>query len=331
MQLFEVMLPGLFTTVQDLGRFRCRKFGLPAAGPMDSFSYRVGNILVGNREDDAALETTVLGPKLKVLGEAAIAITGGDIGFTINDEPAPMWTVLRVKAGDVLKSKGPRNGCRAYICVSGGIDVPSVMGSKSTHVLYHIGGIEGRALKKGDIIKIGNFNGNQNVLIGRGISEEIRTKISGILPEKKNLATRLRVIMGPSDDHFPSKSIKTFLNSDYVVTPLVNREAYRLDGPDIKHNSKGPDVMTSDLLPGTIQIPGGHKPIIFLHDRACGGYAIIAVVISVDLPRIGHLQPGDKIQFQKVTMNEAYALLEDFERSIASFKSSIQVTVHVVF
>ncbi len=150
MNVFTVIEPGPFTTIQDIGRFHYGRFGIAAVGAMDSFSFRVGNILLGNSEHAAALEATVLGPKLMALRDTAIAITGGDLGFTVNGKSAPMWEVTGIKKGDLIASKGLRKGCRAYIALLGGVDVPDVMGSKSTSISYRIGGIEGRALRKGD-------------------------------------------------------------------------------------------------------------------------------------------------------------------------------------
>jgi len=326
--VFKVIEPGLLSTIQDIGRFNYRRFGIPGGGPMDDFSFRIGNILVGNGEYEAALEVTALGPTMMALEDTAIAITGGDLGFTVNKKPLPMWEVIGIKKGDLLiasKILRPRKGCRAYISVVGGIDVPIVMGSKSTSVPYHIGGIDGRALVAGDVIRSGRFEIGVNSIIGRKTLREIDSKIGEILPDPEKGVTVLRVIMGPFEDHFASDSIDRFLDSEYTITPQSDRAGYRLEGPDIKHNAKGPDITTTGHVPGAIQVPGSFKPIIFLHERSAGGYAVIATVISPDLCRLAQLKPGDKIRFKKVSLEESHVVLKEYEESITRFKSCFGV------
>jgi antagonist of KipI len=325
--VFRVIEPGLLSTIQDIGRFNYRRFGIPAGGPMDDFSFRIGNILVGNDEYEAALEVTVSGPTMMALEDTAIAITGGDLCFTIGKKPVPMWEVIEIRKGDLLtasKVLRPLKGCRAYISVAGGIDVPMVMGSKSTSVPYHIGGIDGRALAKGDVIKRGRVKIGVNSVIGRKTSREINSMIGGILPNPNREATVLSMIMGPFEDHFTSDAINRLLDSEYTITPESDRAGYRLEGPDIKHNSKGPDIITTGHVPGAIQVPGSFKPIIFLHERSAGGYAIIATIISPDLCGLAQLIPGCKIRFKKVSLEESHTVLKEYERRITRFKSYIR-------
>lgn len=317
--MFKVIEPGLFSTIQDIGRFHYRKFGVGAGGPMDIFSFRIGNILVGNKNDESSLEVTVFGPKLMALEDTAIAITGGDLGFTINDKYAPMWEAIKLDKGDLLGFKGLRKGCRAYISIFGGIDVPKVMGSQSYSSRYRIGGIGGRPLIKGDVIKSRVSGIGIEKFIGRKISKEICSKIEEIYSWHEKEATVLRVIVGPFEDHFSTHAIKKFLNSEYIITRNADRMGYRLEGPQIKHNFKGPDIISIGLVPGAIQVPGNHKPIIFLHEGAFGGYPLIATIISTDLCKIGQLKPGDKIKFNEVNIRQARSIKEEYENEIKSF------------
>ena len=300
-------LPGMLTTVQDGGRWGYQGKGMPVAGAMDLQSFRLGNILVGNDENDAALEVTVLGPTLYVSdGEGMAAVTGADLGFRVNGQLAPMWTALAVKAGDTLSFSGPKSGCRAYLCFSGGIEVPVVMESRSTYTRAKVGGLEGRALKKDDRVLCGEPRPLWKKCEGLVCPAELRAVYPPDAP--------LRVVPGPQEDLFTGKGIETFYGSDYSVSNSADRMGYRMDGPEIEHT--GAADIISDAIPlGAVQVPGHGQPIVMLADRqTTGGYTKIGVVCSVDIAALSQRLPGHGIRFVKITLDEALSLVKEEHR-----------------
>ncbi len=305
-KVFEILQPGMLTTVQDLGRFGYQRLGVPAAGAMDQFAIKMGNRLLLNDDKVAALEATFMGPSIKVISNVVIAITGGNLGPTLNGKDLPMWQSISLKEGDTISFEGPRGGIRTYICVAGGIDVPQIMGSRSTYLRSNIGGHLGRQLQQGDILS--SNDPNKEVVKGRKISPDIVPSYGG------NII--LRVVLGPQDGEFTEDGINTFLNSEYAVTPQMDRMGIRLEGPEIKHREKA-DIISDGIMFGSIQIPGNGNPIIMMADRqTTGGYTKIATIISIDIPKIAQAQPGDKIQFDKITIKDAQNLVREFEDTI---------------
>jgi antagonist of KipI len=311
MLAFEVLLPGAFTTVQDLGRYGYQKYGVSISGAMDRFALRVANLLVGNEEGEAAVEATVIGPKLKALGKVRMAITGADLSPEIDGKPAPMWRALHVSEGSILSFGAPKSGCRAYLAVSGGIDFPVIMGSRSIHTRSNLGG-EGRALAKGDVIKIRD-SGARNQGSGAYQLPEDLVPVYG-------RQWKVRVVPGPQNDYFTRRGIETFLSGEYEITPQADRMGYRLKGPKIEHKA-GADILTDATPPGSIQVPGDGMPIVLLADgQTTGGYSKIATVISVDQDLLGQARPGDKVRFQRVTITEAHRLLEEMEGKMVEIR-----------
>ena len=302
--VLECRLPGMLTTVQDGGRWGYQGKGMPVAGAMDLPSFRLGNILAGNEENEGALEVTLLGPTLFVAeGEGMAAVTGADLGFQVNGRPAPMWTAVAVGAGDVLSFSGPRSGCRAYLCLSGGVDVPPVMKSRSTYTRARVGGFQGRALKKGDIVRCGEPLPLWRKCEGLVCPEALRPCY---LPDAP-----LRVVPGPQDDLFTEKGKETFYGSEYTVSNSADRMGYRMDGPEIEHT--GAADIISDAIPlGAVQVPGHGKPIVMLADRqTTGGYTKIGVVCSVDIAALSQRLPGQKVRFHKISLDDALALARE--------------------
>ena len=302
--VLECRLPGMLTTVQDGGRWGYQGKGMPVAGAMDLPSFRRGNVLVGNDENDGALEVTLLGPTLFVAeGEGMVAVTGADLGFQLNGRPAPMWTAVAVGAGDVLSFSGPLSGCRAYLCFSGGVDVPPVMESRSTYTRARVGGFQGRALKKGDLLRCGEPLPLWRKCEGLVCPEALRPAYSPDVP--------LRVVPGPQDDLFTEKGKETFYGSDYAVSNSADRMGYRMDGPEIEHT--GAADIISDAIPlGAVQVPGHGQPIVMLADRqTTGGYTKIGVVCSVDIAALSQRLPGQKVRFQKIPLDDALALARE--------------------
>ncbi|QZY54187.1 biotin-dependent carboxyltransferase family protein [Crassaminicella profunda] len=308
----KILNPGLLTTVQDEGRVGYQQFGVPVSGVMDYFSYKVANILVGNDEKEAVLEVTMLGPQIIFEEGTVIAITGGKLSPMINGKAIPMWKSIHVKKDDQLSFGGMKEGCRSYIAFAGGINVPEIMGSKSTYMKGKIGGYEGRPLKKGDKLKIGSPKESLLKLTGRAVSAKY-------IPEYKN-SLEVRVLLGPQEEYFTEKGIETFLSQSYTVTNECDRMGFRLDGEEIEHK-EGADIISDGIAFGAIQIPGHGKPIIMMADRqTTGGYTKIANVIYADLERIAQAKPGDIISFKKVSIEEAQSILKEVEERITAIK-----------
>lgn len=315
MTIFEVLKPGLLTTIQDLGRKGYQKFGLAVSGAVDEYAHRIANILVGNPEHSATLEITLLGPQLKVHESAIIAITGADLHFHINDKPAPLWCSIPVHKGDIISFKGYSSGCRAYLAVRGGIEGEEVLGSKSTDTVSGIGGQKGRGLMTGDIITSGNEQISTSNITRRRLPKEL-------IPTYPNKIT-VRVLLGPQDDAFTEKGINTFFTSEYIVSRQSDRMACRLEGPTIEHVNSA-DIHSEGMFAGAIQVPKNGQPILFQAGRqSVGGYTKIGGVISVDLPKVAQLKPNDSIKFEQISLQEAHQLLYEQERMFQLLKASI--------
>lgn len=296
---FEVLSPGLFTTVQDLGRPGWQRFGVPAAGALDKYALIAANALVGNPPGAAGLEVTLLGPVLAVVSEGLVACTGADLGFTIDGQPAALWQAHRVRPGQVLRFTGRRAGCRAYLAVAGGIAVPEVMGSRSTYTRARIGGLAGRPLAAGDQLPVGPLPIDWRDRDGLALPEALR---------RHGLPQPVRVILGPQDDRFLPLAIERLLGAPYRVTPNSDRMGLRLSGPKLLHRA-GADIVSEGVAPGSIQVPGDGQPIVLLADRqATGGYAKIATVISADMDFLGQAAPGDRVTFRTVDVATAHRL-----------------------
>jgi biotin-dependent carboxylase-like uncharacterized protein len=310
---FEVIEPGILTTIQDNGRFGFSQFGVPPSGALDPYSYRVSNLLVNNQGNEACLETTLVGLKLRALGEFIISITGGDFAPILNGESLEMWRTHLLIEGDVIAFKKVRSGCRAYLSTSGGFVVPEVMGSSSTYLSGKFGGLEGRPLRKGALLYRFDSSSPLN-RIGLRFPDEW-------IPLFEKEAT-LRVIPGPQDDHFTQEGFHTFCSSAYKVSPQCDRMGIRLNGPRIERR---PDVeesiISEGFLPGAIQVPGDGKPIIILTELVTGGYTKIAAIISTDLTKAAQLKPGDRVRFKPISIEEAHSLLKEQEKRINNFKS----------
>jgi len=312
-EVFEVVQPGLLTTVQDKGRYGYQQYGVPVSGAMDSYALMVANLLVGNSEGDACLEITVLGPRLRILGDTLIAITGADLSPALNNNPLPMWEAVKVCYGDTISFGYPKRGCRSYLAIAGGIDVPKVMGSRSTYIKSRLGGLEGRSLRPGDRLRSGATR-----------VEFSASKLPSQYIFEYKAENELRVILGPQDDYFTERGIQTFLHSEYRISVQADRMGYRLEGPPIEHKA-GADIVSDGVPPGAVQVPGDGLPIILLADRqTTGGYVKIATVSTIDLTKLAQAKPGDRVRFLRVTEEESYQLLIEYDRIIDALKQHIQ-------
>ena len=301
MEVIEVIEGGMFTTVQDLGRYGYQRYGVPVSGAMDPFALRVANLLVGNDEGDAGLEVSMVGAQMSFLAETVLAITGADLGPLIDGRPLPMWRALAVPRGADLSFAGVRDGVRSYVALAGGIDVPVVLGSRSTYTPSRMGGFQGRPLAAGDRLST-SWQAPPDRLEGRRLDPEHVSTYGHSHP--------LRVVMGPQDDAFTKKGIETFLSSTYSVTSMADRIGCRLDGAAV--SSEGLAGIISDGSPlGAVQMTGEGFPIILAVDRGTtGGYVKIATVISADMWKLAQAGPGDTITFQRVNVEDAHKALE---------------------
>ena len=305
----EVLDGGLLTTVQDLGRYGYERFGVPIAGAMDPFALRAANILVGNSPGEAALEITLVGPTLRTTESCLIAIAGADLSPRVHGWEVPLWMAIFVRRGWIIEFGERKSGCRAYLAVAGGIDVPLVMGSKSTYLRGGFGGFEGRALRKGDLIPVGKPTFHLPSLAGKEFP-------SDRIPDYSD-APEVCVILGPQDDHFTEEGIATFLSSEYKVSPASDRMGYRLQGPEIAH--KGPTGIISDgIVLGSVQVPADRQPIVMMADhQTTGGYPKIATVISADIPLLAQCVPGaSTVTFEAITVGEAQARYREMMKAL---------------
>ena len=313
MRIFRVINAGLFTTVQDLGRYGYLQYGVPISGAMDTFSLTVANLLVANDERDACLETTLVGPKLQALTTAQIAITGGNCSPDVNGHQVAMWQTLTLQEGDVVSFGRMENGCRAYLSVRGGINVPLLLGSRSTYVRGGFGGLEGRQLKTEDVIEASNMS-----LLS--VEYSLSTKH---VPQFRNQLTA-HVVLGPQDDMFTEKGLNTFLSNPYKITSEADRMGYRLEGSVIEHVSKA-DIVSDAILPGAVQVPRNGKPILIMRDaQTTGGYPKIAVVVTADVDLLGQAKPGDVIEFSKVTVKEAQEKTHVYYRLLKALRGVLE-------
>jgi len=303
METFAIRNPGPMTTVQDLGRPAFLDRGVPLSGALDIFACRVANLLVGNPEGAAVLEITVMGPTLEVLAPADIALTGADMGMTINREPVRGWKAIRVNSGDTIRIPRTTNGCRAYLAVTGGIDVPPMMGSRSTFARAGIGGFQGRALIRGDLLRRGPGP----------LMNSLRELPDECIPRYPQEIT-LRVLPGPQDDLF-RKGSDDFFRAYYEVTEQGDRMGCRLRGPAVRRDDGSPEsIVTEPTMAGNVQVPADGQPIILLVEQTSGGYAKIATVITADLSRVAQAMPGSTVRFERVSLETAHSLYREQKR-----------------
>jgi antagonist of KipI len=307
MGMIQVQEAGLFTTVQDLGREGFGPLAVSASGAADPISLRLGNRLVGNAEGEAGLEMTLLGGTFLFPDGAILALTGSDFGATLDGKPVGLWTPVEASPGQVLRLGPTRTGARCYLCVRGGIAVKLFLGRASTHTLSGLGGHEGRALRKGDMLKIGEANGSYRK---RALAAKA---LGGLSPRKV-----LRVTPGPQSDWFPDSAQQIFYGNAYRVAEESNRMGLRLEGAAIPAPAGG-RMISEGIALGAIQVPDGGLPIIlFVEQQTTGGYPKIANVISADLHSLGQLRPRDEIRFERVEWETARSLLREQEDLLAS-------------
>jgi len=298
--------PGFLTTVQDLGREGCERFGVPVSGVMDRLALMAANALVGNPPGAAGLEFVLLGPVLEAAGFTSrsgngclVAAAGRGFRLEIGGRAIPLWMAAWARSGEVvaLRAVGPGWGCLA---VGGGIDVPPVMGSRSTYLRGRFGGLGGRTLQAGDVLDIGPAAGGGYELAGRELPDELRPAYSD--------HPLIDVVLGPQVEAFSEAGLAAFLGGEYTPTPACDRMGFRLSGAQIGHQ-KGADILSEGIPLGAVQVPGDGQPIVLMADRqTTGGYAKIAVVASASLPLLVQCPPGSgSVRFRAVSVGEAQA------------------------
>lgn len=308
--MISVLKPGMLTTVQDRGRWGYQSEGVPVAGPMDPCSFRLANALVGNATAAAALEITLLGPELEFGSERIVAIAGAEFDVTVDKRTAPMNAPFIVPAGARLRFGDRRRGARAYVAIAGGVATRPVLGSRSTHVITGIGGLEGRPLRAGDRLPL------EPAADVRAASGRHAPVVS--LPEGQ---ARLRVMPGPQAEYFKADAMAQLQSGPYIVGPQSDRMGFRLQGPQLVH-ARGADIISDATPLGVLQVPASGQPILLMADRqTTGGYPKIATVISADISIAGQLRPGDAITFVACSLSEAMAALIAQERALLAVES----------
>lgn len=313
--MIRVIQPGLLTTVQDEGRSGYLAFGMPRAGVMDRYAARIANLLCGNPLGAAVLEMTIMGGGFCFETPARIAVCGAEMPLQLNNQPIATWAAVDVTAGDILEVGAAVTGCRSYLAIAGGIEVPLVMGSRSTYYRAGIGGFAGRALKAGDKLAIGEP--------APFAAAPIRLP-AGWIPQYSS-QVEVRVMLGPQANLFSAAGLNTLLTTSYTVSNEADRMGYRLDGEKIEHLA-GPDIVSDALTPGAIQVPGSGQPIVMMADcGTTGGYAKIATVIGADLAKLAQTKPQDCLTFVACSYEEAVQALRqelDRYRQVAEWTAS---------
>jgi antagonist of KipI len=317
MPALRVIKAGMLTTVQDLGRWGFQARGVPVGGPMDPVSHRVANALVGNPADCATLEVTLLGPEIEFEDARTVAVAGGQFDVSVDGESVPTNTAVPVRAGGRLKVGGRRRGARAYIAIAGGIDTPLVLGSRATHLLSAMGGLDGRALRAGDRLPLGTAAGPQ-------MSPHRAARLSGLfdrVPDSGRPAI-VRVLPGPQADRFTDEALDVLQSAPYVVGEQSNRMGFRLEGPRLPHRT-GADIISDATPLGVLQVPASGQPILLMADRqTAGGYPKLATVITADIGIAGQLGAGDSLRFVVCSRREALAALIAQERALMAVETA---------
>lgn len=294
MKGFKIIESGLCSSIQDMGRKGYLSMGITSSGAMDLESMKIANAIVGNDYDEAVIEITLIGPKIEFKCYSNIAITGANISPKINGFSVPIYQCLFVKPGDVLSFGARKSGCRSYIAIRNGMKVDKVMGSKSTNTMGQFGGFKGRNLKAGDFVEI--VEESRNIRVARFDYRELYMWED---------ITNIRVISGSEEGRFTPEGLKTFYGSKYKVSNDSNRMGIRLSGKKIDH-MRSADIISSPIAIGTVQVPENGQPIIMMSDRqTTGGYTRIGTVISIDLPRVAQLVPGEEMSFVTINVEEA--------------------------
>lgn len=321
----KVLKPGLATTVQDLGRPGYYHIGIPLSGGMDRHALAAANLLVGNEEGAAVLEAVFMGPELEFTENATIAITGAELPPKLDGEPRETWTSFKVKRGQILSFDFLKQGARGYIAVAGGIDVPVVLGSRSTYALGALGGFKGRKLEAGDELSVGDAAAAAKD--GRTLAKDLRGQPAG-------MPTELRAMPGLYWHRITEAAGDGFFSDTWKVAPEADRIGYRFKGgkpldfvprePPFGAGSDPSNITDACYPYGSIQVPGGTEPIVLHRDAVSGGgYFMVGTVIAADMDLIGQLQPNTPVKFVKVDMDQALAARRSRAELLGRLRSAL--------
>jgi antagonist of KipI len=312
---------GFLTSVRDLGRTGFRQFGISTSGALDPFAFCVANLLLGNDEGAAGLEITLGGLHLRFEDERIVAWCGGEFDVQVGSQALPAGHVARLQAGDELKFRPPKIGCRCWLAISGGIDVPIILGSRSTDLRASFGGLEGRALRDGDVLPL--VQKLRSTLAALTTVSSWTAPHEWVSPAKR--APVLRFVRGSDWFRFNDVTIQRFTNQQFVVSPDSDRMGVRLDGPELKREDNA-ELVSEAVAAGTIQVPPSGKPILLLGDcQTIGGYPKMAHVITVDLGIAAQLRAGDHVRFCEVSLADAHMLLLERQRDLERFRIGLSL------
>lgn len=329
----KIRKSGMLTTVQDQGRIGYQKYGIVTSGAMDPLASRITNLLVGNQAGAAVLEMTLMGAEIAFQQDALIAFGGGDMPASIDDVPVHSYRSIYITKGSVLRFGNIKRGCRVYLAIAGGFDIPVVMDSYSTYLRAAIGGFDGRPLKKGDELSFGSFPIHAEKLFHElreqahsdSTFQEVDWGISSKFLPALPKSPVVQAFKGRQYSWFTQESGDTFFSEPFEITPQSDRMGYRLQGPRLEL-AESKDLLSEAVTFGTIQVPSDGNPIILLADRqTTGGYAKIAQVATVDLPILAQLKPGDAIHFKEISYKESQALHMEMERELRKLQLSIHL------
>ncbi|HCM5206232.1 TPA: biotin-dependent carboxyltransferase [Klebsiella quasipneumoniae subsp. similipneumoniae] len=323
----NVIKPGLATTVQDAGREGYYHLGIPPSGALDPYAMQMANLLVGNAPDDAVLEMTLLGPELSFSTDTLVAVCGAAMTPIVDNQPAATHSALFIRAGQCLRFSPARQGCRAYLAVAGGIDVPSVLGSRSTYTLGALGGFQGRRLAAGDVLRVFPTHDARFRREGNVVPDEL-------LPVLEKSAT-LRLVPGLYIHRLTEAAVDNFFADSWQVSTEADRTGYRLKGgqpvafnprtPPFGAGSDPSNIVDACYPIGSVQVPGGLEPIVLLRDAVSGGgYMTLGTIISPDLAIVGQLQPNQQVRFIPVTLEEVLVYRRQSQQRLAQLASVLR-------
>ena len=324
--MITVLKPGLLTTVQDLGRPGYQQYGIVVGGAVDAFAARVANAILGNDDNAAVLEMAQTGPGLRFEQAALVAWCGADFDAQVGGEPLPRERAVRVAAGETINFGLARSGLRAWLAVAGGIDVPLVLGSRSTYRRAGIGGHEGRKLVAGDNLKTAAPAEMPRQMLAALTAAGRRAATWSVRPEtlgRPAPAGTVRALRGPEWSWFASHAQRQFFAVKWEATNEADRMGVRLHGPELAL-AEPREMISSAVNTGVVQVPEAGQPIVLLPSRqSVGGYPRLAAVVATDIGRCAQLRPGDKVRFREITLAEAHELYTARERDMNRIRSGL--------
>ncbi|WP_048600824.1 5-oxoprolinase subunit C family protein [Rubeoparvulum massiliense] len=317
MKGIRITKSGLLTTIQDLGRLGYQSRGVNASGAMDTYAMKLANLLVGNNEQEAVLEMTLIGAHMVFEEERVVALTGANMSPTLNHQKVELGMPITVKVGDELRLKSASTGCRTYLAVQGGFALPDVLNSKSTSLKAKIGGFQGRPLEVGDVLLLQRSSHSTTHL-----NWKLSPWLFHYMDEEMPI---IRYIQGRQYHWFTEETHQLFNQASFTISPQSDRMGYRLEGPPLQLKVQQ-ELLTEGTAFGTIQVPPNGQPIILMADRQpTGGYPKIGNVIQVDLPKLSQLPPGRKLRFQEVSIQEAQQLLRQQDKLLRCICRAIRL------